>query len=220
MKRHHGSKTNATTEESYNRSSDGRIGGHRDGLLVGTHSPRHRAATPVFVLQLLLLHSFWDRPGYLCAVTAAAASAPSFVDIIIIINNNNDDNNNNKVGGTAAELESTAAAAAAAAASGRVLESDPAMQNVDVDVGERGKEIPTEPAELFSPEWLDEYGRGDSGCELARGSFMWRGQGFGSNINSKSGGTIFRLRPSLLQMYSVRCTWRGLVSFLSRTAAG
>lgn len=57
----------------------------------------------------------------------------------------------------------------------------------DVSDGEDGSvaELPAAPAALFSPEWEAEYGAGQPGCDLARGSFMWRGQGFGSNVNSE-----------------------------------
>lgn len=48
-----------------------------------------------------------------------------------------------------------------------------------------GEVAPAEPAALFSQEWAREYSTGEEGCDLARGSFMWRGQGFGSNMNSE-----------------------------------
>ena len=57
---------------------------------------------------------------------------------------------------------------------------------VTLDGGDRSMaELTATPAALFSPEWEAEYKEGDPGCDLARGSFMWRGQGFGSNVNSE-----------------------------------
>lgn len=50
-------------------------------------------------------------------------------------------------------------------------------------------EVPThhhkEPV-WFSPEWVMQYATGDAGCDVAMGSYLWRGHGLGSNINSKS----------------------------------
>ena len=39
---------------------------------------------------------------------------------------------------------------------------------------------------VFGDNWAMDFGDGGNGCESGRGSFMWRGQGFGSNINSES----------------------------------
>lgn len=36
---------------------------------------------------------------------------------------------------------------------------------------------------IFSPQWVKEYNEGNLGCEMGRGSYTWRGCGFGSNIN-------------------------------------
>ncbi|CBJ33653.1 Alpha-(1,6)-fucosyltransferase, family GT23 [Ectocarpus siliculosus] len=49
------------------------------------------------------------------------------------------------------------------------------------------------PAVLFSSEWAVEYARGEEGCDLARGSFMWRGQGLGSNINNMLNAWVYAL---------------------------
>lgn len=40
-------------------------------------------------------------------------------------------------------------------------------------------------AEVFSPQWVEEYSADKLGCELGRGLYTWRPAGFGSNINSE-----------------------------------
>lgn len=47
------------------------------------------------------------------------------------------------------------------------------------------KATTTQAPPLFSPEWSMQFAMGDQGCNLGRGSYMWRGHGLGSNINSK-----------------------------------
>ncbi|CAM9400430.1 unnamed protein product, partial [Hapterophycus canaliculatus] len=49
------------------------------------------------------------------------------------------------------------------------------------------------PPALFSQEWARQYSMGEKGCDLARGSFMWRGQGFGSNINNLLNAWVYAL---------------------------
>ncbi|CAN0312629.1 unnamed protein product [Ectocarpus sp. 12 AP-2014] len=49
------------------------------------------------------------------------------------------------------------------------------------------------PAVLFSSEWAAEYARGGEGCDLARGSFMWRGHGLGSNVNNMLNAWVYAL---------------------------
>ncbi|CAN0487292.1 unnamed protein product, partial [Ectocarpus sp. 8 AP-2014] len=49
------------------------------------------------------------------------------------------------------------------------------------------------PAVLFSSEWAAEYARGEEGCDLARGSFMWRGHGLGSNVNNMLNAWVYAL---------------------------
>lgn len=39
--------------------------------------------------------------------------------------------------------------------------------------------------ELFTSEWEERYYRGSTGCDFGRASYMWRGVGFGSNMNSE-----------------------------------
>lgn len=39
--------------------------------------------------------------------------------------------------------------------------------------------------QLFSTEWLEDYAAGNRGCGMARGSYVWRYHGFGSNMNSE-----------------------------------
>lgn len=57
-------------------------------------------------------------------------------------------------------------------------------------------EIPTAPPKTtrpvvrFTPGWVMQYAAGDEGCDLARGSYIWRGHGLGSNINSKRSSTM------------------------------
>lgn len=42
-------------------------------------------------------------------------------------------------------------------------------------------------AELFSPDWVEEFAADEVGCVKARGLYTWRRSGFGSNINSEYG---------------------------------
>lgn len=39
--------------------------------------------------------------------------------------------------------------------------------------------------ETFSPRWLEKYRAERLGCDAGRGSYVWRHNGFGSNINSE-----------------------------------
>ena len=41
-------------------------------------------------------------------------------------------------------------------------------------------------SETFSPQWLEKYRGEKLGCDAGRGSYVWRHNGFGSNINSES----------------------------------
>lgn len=41
-------------------------------------------------------------------------------------------------------------------------------------------------AKKFSRQWAEEYYRDALGCEMGRGSYTWRGSGFGSNINREN----------------------------------
>lgn len=38
---------------------------------------------------------------------------------------------------------------------------------------------------VFGQNWATAFANDNLGCQSGRGSFMWRGQGFGSNINSE-----------------------------------
>ena len=40
-------------------------------------------------------------------------------------------------------------------------------------------------AEVFSPQWVEEFSADKLGCESGRVSYTWRTAGFGSNINSE-----------------------------------
>lgn len=40
---------------------------------------------------------------------------------------------------------------------------------------------------LFSSQWAMEFGAQGAGCRSARGNYMWRIDGFGSNVNSEYG---------------------------------
>lgn len=55
---------------------------------------------------------------------------------------------------------------------------------------------------VFGQNWATAFANDNIGCQSGRGSFMWRGQGFGSNINSECG-----YRPShiLLCCFSFFC---------------
>lgn len=44
-------------------------------------------------------------------------------------------------------------------------------------------EVATVEPTLFSEQWVEEYTGDDLGCAMGRGSYTWRGSGFGSNIN-------------------------------------
>lgn len=44
---------------------------------------------------------------------------------------------------------------------------------------------------LFGRNWAIAFANGDVGCKSGRGSYIWRGQGFGSNINSESNTCTF-----------------------------
>jgi len=44
---------------------------------------------------------------------------------------------------------------------------------------------------LFGRNWAIAFANEDIGCNSGRGSFMWRGQGFGSNVNSESNTYTF-----------------------------
>lgn len=55
----------------------------------------------------------------------------------------------------------------------------------------------------FSPDWKNDFTAGDVGCEEARGSFVWRPQGFGSNINSE----FLLARRRRQEMHDVRLFW-------------
>ncbi|CAB1104168.1 GT23 [Ectocarpus sp. CCAP 1310/34] len=59
--------------------------------------------------------------------------------------------------------------------------------------GESAAAAATAPAVLFSSEWAAEYARGEAGCDLARGSFMWRGHGLGSNVNNMLNAWVYAL---------------------------
>eukprot|EP00903_Cladosiphon_okamuranus_P005843 g5784.t1 len=72
-------------------------------------------------------------------------------------------------------------------------ETDPEVE-VTLDEGGRSMtESETAPVEMFSPEWEVEYHSGKPGCELARGSYMWRVQGLGSNINNLLNAWVYAL---------------------------
>ena len=38
-------------------------------------------------------------------------------------------------------------------------------------------------SKVFSQQWVEEYSGDNLGCEMGRGSYTWRGCGFGSNMN-------------------------------------
>lgn len=38
-------------------------------------------------------------------------------------------------------------------------------------------------AKTFSRQWAEDYYHDELGCEKGRGSYTWRGSGFGSNVN-------------------------------------
>eukprot|EP00752_Nemacystus_decipiens_P018203 g16332.t1 len=65
---------------------------------------------------------------------------------------------------------------------------------VALDGGDRSMaEVTTTTAALFSPEWEAGFRMGGPGCDLARGSFMWRGQGFGSNVNNLLNAWVYAI---------------------------
>lgn len=39
--------------------------------------------------------------------------------------------------------------------------------------------------QLFTTSWATGFANGSEGCQHRRGSYVWRGAGFGSNINSE-----------------------------------
>lgn len=50
--------------------------------------------------------------------------------------------------------------------------------------------------ERFTSEWEEQYFQGRIGCEFGRASYMWRGVGFGSNMNSElAAQPMPRVRP-------------------------
>ncbi|CAM9749320.1 unnamed protein product [Ascophyllum nodosum] len=46
---------------------------------------------------------------------------------------------------------------------------------------------------VFGDNWAMDFGDGGNGCESGRGSFMWRGQGFGSNINNLLNAWVYAI---------------------------
>ncbi|CAM9692366.1 unnamed protein product [Scytosiphon promiscuus] len=71
---------------------------------------------------------------------------------------------------------------------GRTLTFEPVLGE-----GEIASPPAAAPPALFSEEWARQYARGDAGCDLARGSFMWRGQGFGSNMNNLLNAWVYAI---------------------------